>query len=71
MIRNPDFETFICCAVCSKLIPPPPSTETFDRIREYKPFKTRYYAHRDILGKSMTYILSIFLILDDDPYNPE
>lgn len=49
MIRNPDFETFICCAVCSKLIPPPPSTETFDRIREYKPFKTRYYAHRDIL----------------------
>lgn len=49
MIRNPDFETFVCCAVCSKLIPPPPSTESFDRIREYRPFKTRYYAHRDIL----------------------
>ncbi|XP_053139492.1 uncharacterized protein C6orf163 homolog [Hemicordylus capensis] len=49
MIRNPDFDTFVCCAVCSKLIPPPPSTEAYDRIREYKPFKTRYYAHRDIL----------------------
>ncbi|XP_066478813.1 uncharacterized protein C6orf163 homolog [Tiliqua scincoides] len=49
MIRNPDFETFVCCAVCSKLIPPPPSADSFDRIREYRPFKTRYYAHRNIL----------------------
>ncbi|XP_032999264.1 uncharacterized protein C6orf163 homolog [Lacerta agilis] len=49
MIRNPDFDTFVCCAVCSKLIPPPPRPETFERIREYKPYKTRYYTHRDIL----------------------
>ncbi|XP_060611034.2 uncharacterized protein C6orf163 homolog [Anolis sagrei] len=49
MIRNPDFDTFVCCAVCSKLIPPPPTPEAFDRIREYKPFKTRYYTHKDIL----------------------
>nr|XP_056712746.1 uncharacterized protein C6orf163 homolog [Euleptes europaea] len=49
MIRNPDFDTFVCCAVCSKLIPPPPRTETYERIREYKPFKTRYYTHKDIL----------------------
>ncbi|KAL7987914.1 hypothetical protein Chor_006833 [Crotalus horridus] len=49
MIRNPDFDTFVCCAVCSKLIPPPPTPETFDRIREYKPYKTRYYTHKDIL----------------------
>ncbi|XP_020642246.3 uncharacterized protein C6orf163 homolog [Pogona vitticeps] len=49
MIRNPDFDTFVCCAVCSKLIPPPPTPETFERIREYKPYKTRYYTHKDIL----------------------
>ncbi|XP_048350784.1 uncharacterized protein C6orf163 homolog isoform X1 [Sphaerodactylus townsendi] len=49
MIRNPDFDTFVCCAVCSKLIPPPPRRETYERIREYKPFKTRYYTHKDIL----------------------
>ncbi|XP_054831708.1 uncharacterized protein C6orf163 homolog [Eublepharis macularius] len=49
MIRSPDFDTFVCCAVCSKLIPPPPSTETYERIKEYKPFKTRYYTHKDIL----------------------
>ncbi|XP_077161003.1 uncharacterized protein C6orf163 homolog [Paroedura picta] len=49
MIRNPDFDTFVCCAVCSKLIPPPPTVETYERIREYKPFKTRYYTHKDIL----------------------
>ncbi|XP_070595287.1 uncharacterized protein C6orf163 homolog [Erythrolamprus reginae] len=49
MIRNPDFDTFVCCAVCSKLIPPPPTPECFDRIREYKPYKTRYYTHKDIL----------------------
>ncbi|XP_070810204.1 uncharacterized protein C6orf163 homolog [Pituophis catenifer annectens] len=49
MIRNPDFDTFVCCAVCSKLIPPPPTPESFDRIREYKPYKTRYYTHKDIL----------------------
>ncbi|XP_060114465.1 uncharacterized protein C6orf163 homolog [Heteronotia binoei] len=49
MIRSPDFDTFVCCAVCSKLIPPPPTVETYERIREYKPFKTRYYTHKDIL----------------------
>ncbi|KAH0622128.1 hypothetical protein JD844_024150 [Phrynosoma platyrhinos] len=49
MIRNPDFDTFVCCAVCSKVIPPPPTPETFGRIREYKPYKTRYYTHKDIL----------------------
>uniref|UniRef100_A0A670YUF1 Chromosome 6 open reading frame 163 n=1 Tax=Pseudonaja textilis TaxID=8673 RepID=A0A670YUF1_PSETE len=60
MIRNPDFDTFVCCAVCSKLIPPPPTPETFDRIREYKPYKTRYYTHKDILGKSIS------SVTDDD-----
>ncbi|XP_067416787.1 uncharacterized protein C6orf163 homolog [Emydura macquarii macquarii] len=49
MIRNPDFSSFVCCAVCSKIIPPPPTPATFERIREYKPYKTRYYTHRDIL----------------------
>ncbi|XP_072714285.1 uncharacterized protein C6orf163 homolog [Ciconia boyciana] len=49
MIRSPDLDSFVCCAVCSKIIPPPPSNATFDRIREYKPFRTRYYTHRDIL----------------------
>uniref|UniRef100_A0A8V5H9T9 Uncharacterized protein n=1 Tax=Melopsittacus undulatus TaxID=13146 RepID=A0A8V5H9T9_MELUD len=49
MIRNPDLHSFVCCAVCSKIVPPPPSNATFDRIREYKPFVTRYYTHRDIL----------------------
>nr|XP_025045556.1 uncharacterized protein C6orf163 homolog [Pelodiscus sinensis] len=49
MIRNPDLSSFVCCAVCSKIIPPPPTSATFERIREYKPFKTRYYTHRDIL----------------------
>ncbi|KGL95336.1 Uncharacterized protein C6orf163, partial [Charadrius vociferus] len=49
MIRSPDLDSFVCCAVCSKIIPPPPSNATFNRIREYKPFRTRYYTHRDIL----------------------
>ncbi|XP_068792542.1 uncharacterized protein C6orf163 homolog isoform X2 [Struthio camelus] len=49
MIRNPDFDSFVCCAICSKIISPPPSPATFYRIREYKPFKTRYYTHQDIL----------------------
>ncbi|XP_061225748.1 uncharacterized protein C6orf163 homolog isoform X2 [Neopsephotus bourkii] len=49
MIRNPDLHSFVCCAACSKIVPPPPSNATFDRIREYKPFITRYYTHRDIL----------------------
>ncbi|XP_065257477.1 uncharacterized protein C6orf163 homolog [Emys orbicularis] len=49
MIRNPDLSSFVCCAVCSKIIPPPPTPATFERIREYKPYKTRYYTHRDIL----------------------
>ncbi|XP_031466826.1 uncharacterized protein C6orf163 homolog [Phasianus colchicus] len=49
MIRSTDLDSFVCCAVCSKIIPPPPSNATFDRIREYKPFRTRYYTHRDIL----------------------
>nr|XP_013804234.1 PREDICTED: uncharacterized protein C6orf163 homolog [Apteryx mantelli mantelli] len=49
MIRNPDFDSFVCCAFCSKIISPPPSPATFDRIREYKPFKIWYYTHQDIL----------------------
>ncbi|XP_009586360.1 PREDICTED: uncharacterized protein C6orf163 homolog [Fulmarus glacialis] len=49
MIRSPDLDSFVCCAVCSKIIPPPPSSATFDQVREYKPFRTRYYTHRDIL----------------------
>ncbi|XP_063187186.1 uncharacterized protein C6orf163 homolog [Chroicocephalus ridibundus] len=49
MIRSSDLDSFVCCAVCSKIIPPPPSSATFNRIREYKPFRTRYYTHRDIL----------------------
>ncbi|XP_052637521.1 uncharacterized protein C6orf163 homolog [Harpia harpyja] len=49
MIRSPDLDSFVCCAVCSKIIPPPPSNATCDWIREYKPFRTRYYTHRDIL----------------------
>lgn len=51
MIRSTDLDSFVCCAVCSKIIPPPPSAASFDRIREYKPFRTRYYTHRDILGE--------------------
>lgn len=58
MIRSPDLDSFVCCAVCSKIIPPPPSNATFNRIREYKPFRTRYYTHRDILGKFVPEILS-------------
>ncbi|KAM9240264.1 LOW QUALITY PROTEIN: uncharacterized protein C6orf163 homolog [Leptosomus discolor] len=49
MIRSPNLDSFVCCAVCSKIIPPPSSNATFDRIREYKPFRTRYYTHSDIL----------------------
>ncbi|XP_010308912.2 uncharacterized protein C6orf163 homolog [Balearica regulorum gibbericeps] len=49
MITSPDLDSFVCCAVCSKIIPPPPSNATFDRIRKYKPFRTRYYTHHDIL----------------------
>ncbi|XP_068005311.1 uncharacterized protein C6orf163 homolog [Melanerpes formicivorus] len=49
MIRSPDLDSFVCCAVCSRIVPPPPSKATFDLIREYKPFRTRYYTHRDIL----------------------
>ncbi|XP_068921262.1 uncharacterized protein C6orf163 homolog [Petaurus breviceps papuanus] len=49
MIRNPNLENFVCCAVCNKIIPPPPSQEAFKRIYEYKPFKTRFYTHKDIL----------------------
>ncbi|XP_030346224.1 uncharacterized protein C6orf163 homolog [Strigops habroptila] len=49
MIRSPDLDSFMCCAACSKIIPPPSSNATFDRLREYKPFITRYYTHRDIL----------------------
>ncbi|XP_057595087.1 uncharacterized protein C6orf163 homolog [Hippopotamus amphibius kiboko] len=49
MIRNPNYTNFVCCAVCNKIIPPAPFGETFKRIREYKPFKTRFYTHRDIL----------------------
>ncbi|KFQ52512.1 Uncharacterized protein C6orf163, partial [Nestor notabilis] len=49
MIRSPDLDSFVCCAACSKIIPLPPSNATLDRLREYKPFITRYYTHRDIL----------------------
>ncbi|CAH6790236.1 uncharacterized protein C6orf163 homolog [Phodopus roborovskii] len=49
MIRNPDYNNFVCCAVCNKIIPPSPFGETFKRIHEYKPFKTRFYTHKDIL----------------------
>ncbi|XP_004580591.2 uncharacterized protein C6orf163 homolog [Ochotona princeps] len=49
MIRNPNHTHFVCCAVCNKIIPPAPFGETFKRIHEYKPFKTRFYTHRDIL----------------------
>lgn len=51
MIRNPNYTNFVCCAVCNKIIPPAPFGETFKRIHEYKPFKTRFYTHKDILGK--------------------
>ncbi|XP_037699841.1 uncharacterized protein C6orf163 homolog [Choloepus didactylus] len=49
MIRNPNYTNFVCCAVCNKIIPPAPVGETFKRIHEYKPFKTRFYTHKDIL----------------------
>ncbi|XP_014925004.1 uncharacterized protein C6orf163 homolog isoform X1 [Acinonyx jubatus] len=49
MIRNPNYMNFVCCAVCNKIIPPAPLGETFKRIHEYKPFKTRFYTHKDIL----------------------
>ncbi|KAM6185171.1 uncharacterized protein C6orf163 homolog [Rhynchocyon petersi] len=54
MIRNPDYSSFVCCAVCNKIIPPAPVEETFKRIQEYKPFKTRYYTHKDILDIGAT-----------------
>ncbi|KAF3831747.1 hypothetical protein GH733_000559, partial [Mirounga leonina] len=46
---NPNYTSFVCCAVCNKIIPPAPFGETFKRIQEYKPFKTRFYTHKDIL----------------------
>ncbi|EHB05055.1 hypothetical protein GW7_13485, partial [Heterocephalus glaber] len=49
MIRNPNYTNFVCCAVCNKIIPPAPFEETFKRIYEYKPFKTHFYTHKDIL----------------------
>uniref|UniRef100_A0A8C6GYL6 Predicted gene 136 n=1 Tax=Mus spicilegus TaxID=10103 RepID=A0A8C6GYL6_MUSSI len=49
MIRNPNYTDFVCCAVCNKIIPPAPFGETFKRIYDYKPFKTRFYTHKDIL----------------------
>ncbi|XP_048210567.1 uncharacterized protein C6orf163 homolog [Perognathus longimembris pacificus] len=49
MIKNPDYTNFVCCAVCNKIVPPAPFGETFKRIYEYKPFKTRFYTHKDIL----------------------
>ncbi|XP_019598868.1 uncharacterized protein C6orf163 homolog [Rhinolophus sinicus] len=49
MIKNPNYTSFVCCAVCNKIIPPAPLGETFKRIHEYKPFKTRFYTHKDIL----------------------
>ncbi|XP_035152192.2 uncharacterized protein C6orf163 homolog [Callithrix jacchus] len=49
MIRNSDYTNFVCCAVCNKIIPPAPFGKTFTRIHEYKPLKTRFYTHKDIL----------------------
>ncbi|XP_053446910.1 uncharacterized protein C6orf163 homolog [Nycticebus coucang] len=49
MIRNSNYTNFVCCAVCNKIIPPAPLEKTFQRIHEYKPFKTRFYTHKDIL----------------------
>ncbi|KAM8777417.1 uncharacterized protein C6orf163 homolog [Rhynchonycteris naso] len=49
MIRNSSYTDFVCCAVCNKIIPPAPLGDIFKRIHEYKPFKTRFYTHRDIL----------------------
>ncbi|XP_065690143.2 uncharacterized protein C6orf163 homolog [Patagioenas fasciata] len=49
MITSPDLDSFVCCALCSQIIPPLPSNTTFRRIREYRPFRTRYYTHRDII----------------------
>ncbi|XP_004389050.1 uncharacterized protein C6orf163 homolog [Trichechus manatus latirostris] len=49
MIRNPNYSSFVCCSVCNKIIPTAPVGETFKRIYEYKPLKTRFYTHRDIL----------------------
>ncbi|XP_012606427.1 uncharacterized protein C6orf163 homolog [Microcebus murinus] len=49
MIRNSNYSNFVCCAVCNKIIPPAPLGKTFKRIHEYKPFKTRFYTHKDIL----------------------
>ncbi|XP_006870727.1 PREDICTED: uncharacterized protein C6orf163 homolog [Chrysochloris asiatica] len=49
MIRNPNYSNFVCCAICNKVIPPAPVGETFKQIHEYKPFKTRFYTHKDIL----------------------
>ncbi|XP_004320714.3 uncharacterized protein C6orf163 homolog [Tursiops truncatus] len=50
MIRNPNYTNFVCCAVCNKIIPPAPFGKIFKQIHEYKPFKTRFYTHKDILG---------------------
>ncbi|KAM4866173.1 uncharacterized protein C6orf163 homolog [Thomomys bottae] len=50
MIKNPDYTNFVCCAVCNKIVPPAPFGDTFKRIYEYKPFKTRFYTHKDILA---------------------
>ncbi|XP_007467372.1 PREDICTED: uncharacterized protein C6orf163 homolog [Lipotes vexillifer] len=49
MIRNLNYTDFVCCAVCNKIIPPAPFGEIFKRIHEYKPLKTRFYTHKDIL----------------------
>ncbi|KAM6432683.1 uncharacterized protein C6orf163 homolog [Rhynochetos jubatus] len=48
MIRSPDLDSFVCCALCSKIIPPRLSTAIVDQIWEYKPFRTWCYTHRDI-----------------------
>ncbi|XP_016062790.1 PREDICTED: uncharacterized protein C6orf163 homolog [Miniopterus natalensis] len=49
MIRNSNYSDFVCCAVCNKIIPPAPLGEIFKQIHEYRPFKTRFYTHKDIL----------------------
>ncbi|EPQ02684.1 Hypothetical protein D623_10002984 [Myotis brandtii] len=62
MIRNSDYNNFVCCAVCNKIIPPAPFGEVFKRIHEYKPFKTRFYTHKDILdiGADLLYKEELF-----------
>ncbi|CAK6446787.1 unnamed protein product [Pipistrellus nathusii] len=62
MIRNSDLTSFVCCAVCNKIVPPAPIGDIFKQIHEYKPFKTRFYTHKDILdiGADLLYKEELF-----------